>query len=186
MRRRIAAALICLVFAGCLTPLTSRLDRTNERAAAMQEQLVIANARLAEATGTLERSERKLAEAKARKDAGAFDDAVVVSGDAVVAKHSKIFEEPRSNQEAVEFLRELSGSAFLLVTSLTCFVRIPAECSALSKLPRSNFVAWQTVNSTTTSADIRFCAARELSRATAFCASLTPSRAATTSSPRCP
>jgi septum formation protein len=43
----------------------------------------------------------------------------VVSGDAVVAKHGKIFEKPRSNEEAVEFLRELSGSAFLFVTSLT-------------------------------------------------------------------
>ena len=42
---------------------------------------------------------KKLAEAKARKVASAFDDAVVVSGDAVVAKHSKIFEEPRSNRK---------------------------------------------------------------------------------------
>jgi septum formation protein len=33
---------------------------------------------------------KKLAEAKARKVASAFKDAVVVSGDAVVAKHSKI------------------------------------------------------------------------------------------------
>jgi len=62
---------------------------------------------------------KKLAEAKARKVASAFDDAVVVSGDAVVAKHSKIFEKPRGNEEAVQFLRELSGSAFLFVTSLT-------------------------------------------------------------------
>jgi septum formation protein len=62
---------------------------------------------------------KKLAEAKARKVASAFDDAVVLSGDAVVAKHSKIFEKPCSNQEAVEFLRELFGSAFLFVTSLT-------------------------------------------------------------------
>jgi septum formation protein len=68
---------------------------------------------------TLPRSRRKLAEAKARKVASAFDHAVVVSGDAVVAKHRKIFEKPRGNEEAVEFLRELSGSAFLFVTSLT-------------------------------------------------------------------
>jgi septum formation protein len=62
---------------------------------------------------------KKLAEAKARKVATAFGNAVVVSGDAVVAKDSKIFEKPRSNEEAVEFLRELSGSAFQFVTSLT-------------------------------------------------------------------
>ncbi len=62
---------------------------------------------------------KKLAEAKARKVASAFDDAVVVSGDAVVAKDTKIFEKPRSNDEAVEFLRELSDSAFQFVTSLT-------------------------------------------------------------------
>jgi septum formation protein len=43
----------------------------------------------------------------------------VVSGDAVVAKDRKIFEQPRSNEEAVEFLRELSGNAFQFVTSLT-------------------------------------------------------------------
>jgi septum formation protein len=62
---------------------------------------------------------KKLAEAKARKVATAFGNAVVVSGDAVVAKDSKIFEKPRSNEEAVEFLRELSGSAFQFLTSLT-------------------------------------------------------------------
>jgi septum formation protein len=42
-----------------------------------------------------------------------------VSGDVVVAKDSKIFEKPRSNEEAVEFLREPSGSAFQFVPSLT-------------------------------------------------------------------
>jgi predicted house-cleaning NTP pyrophosphatase (Maf/HAM1 superfamily) len=44
---------------------------------------------------------------------------VVVSGDAVVAKEGKILEKPRGMEEAVEFLRELSGSAFQFVTSLT-------------------------------------------------------------------
>jgi septum formation protein len=39
--------------------------------------------------------------------------------DAVVAKDNRIFEKPGSNEEAVEFLRELSGSAFQFVTSLT-------------------------------------------------------------------
>ena len=62
---------------------------------------------------------KKLAEAKAWKVANAVADAVVVSGDAVVAKDEKIFEKPRDNGEAVEFLRELSGSAFRFVTSLT-------------------------------------------------------------------
>ncbi|MBZ5614499.1 MAG: Maf family nucleotide pyrophosphatase [Acidobacteriia bacterium] len=62
---------------------------------------------------------KKLAEAKAWKVAGTLQDAVVVSGDAVVAKEGKILEKPRSNDEASEFLRKLSGSAFQFVTSLT-------------------------------------------------------------------
>jgi septum formation protein len=62
---------------------------------------------------------KKLAEAKAWKVVSNLHDAVVVSGDAVVAKNGKIFEKPRSNEEAAEFLRELSGSAFQFVTSLT-------------------------------------------------------------------
>jgi septum formation protein len=62
---------------------------------------------------------RKLAEAKAWKVASEVQDAVVVSGDAVVAKDGKILEKPRGMGEAVEFLRELSGSAFQFVTSLT-------------------------------------------------------------------
>jgi septum formation protein len=62
---------------------------------------------------------KKLAEAKAWKAASTLRGAVVVSGDAVVAKNGKIFEKPRSIGEAVEFLRELSGSAFQFVTSLT-------------------------------------------------------------------
>ena len=63
---------------------------------------------------------KKLAEAKAWKVAGTIQEsAVVVSGDAVVAKDGKIFEKPRSSDEAAGFLRELSGSAFQFVTSLT-------------------------------------------------------------------
>jgi septum formation protein len=63
---------------------------------------------------------KKLAEAKAWKVAGTFQEgAVVVSGDAVVAKDGKIFEKPRSSEEAAGFLRELSGNAFQFVTSLT-------------------------------------------------------------------
>lgn len=61
---------------------------------------------------------KKLAEAKAWEVADFLHDAVVVSGDAVVAKDGKIFEKPRALEEAMEFLRELSGSAFQFVTSL--------------------------------------------------------------------
>src|SRR5882757_5031126 len=62
---------------------------------------------------------KKLSEAKAWKVASTVQDAVVVSGDAVVAKDGKIFEKPRSIEEATQFLREFSGSAFQFVTSLT-------------------------------------------------------------------
>jgi septum formation protein len=62
---------------------------------------------------------KKLSEAKAWKVVSAVQDAVVISGDAVVAKDGKIFEKPRSIEEATQFLREFSGSAFQFVTSLT-------------------------------------------------------------------
>src|SRR5579864_5054791 len=55
---------------------------------------------------------RKLAEAKARKVASEWPQAVVISGDAVVSKGNRIYEKPRSTDEAAEFLRELSGSEF--------------------------------------------------------------------------
>jgi septum formation protein len=61
---------------------------------------------------------RKLAEAKARKVAEEVGDAVIVAGDAVVAKDSRIFEKPRDTDEAVEFLHELSDSELQFVTSL--------------------------------------------------------------------
>ncbi|MGH7925029.1 MAG: Maf family protein [Candidatus Binatus sp.] len=61
---------------------------------------------------------KKLADAKAWKVANVLRDAVVVAGDAVVAKEGKIFEKPRNLDEAAEFLRELSDSAFQFVTSL--------------------------------------------------------------------
>ncbi len=62
---------------------------------------------------------RKLSEAKARKVANEFPDAVIVSGDAVVSKNDQIYEKPRSTGEAAEFLRELSGSEFQFVTALS-------------------------------------------------------------------
>jgi septum formation protein len=61
---------------------------------------------------------RKLAEAKAEKVASEWQDAVVVSGDAVVAKGRRIYEKPRNTDEAAQFLRELSGSEFQFVTAL--------------------------------------------------------------------
>ncbi|MGO9451989.1 MAG: Maf family protein [Candidatus Binataceae bacterium] len=61
---------------------------------------------------------KKLAEAKAWKVAEDFPDAVVVSGDAVVAKHGRIYEKPVDLNQAAEFLRELSGSELEFVTSL--------------------------------------------------------------------
>jgi septum formation protein len=44
--------------------------------------------------------------------------AVVVAGDAVVEKGGRIFEKPVNHTHAMEFLHELSGSAFKFVTSL--------------------------------------------------------------------
>jgi MAF protein len=60
----------------------------------------------------------KLAEAKAQKIAGEYDHAIIVSGDAVAAKGKKIYEKPRSKDEAAEFLREFSGNQFQFVTSI--------------------------------------------------------------------
>jgi septum formation protein len=61
---------------------------------------------------------QKLAEAKARKIAKECPDAIIVSGDAVAAKGSRIFEKPRDLAEASQFLKELSGSEFQFVTAL--------------------------------------------------------------------
>src|SRR5262249_62203733 len=62
---------------------------------------------------------QKLAEAKAQKMASVFPDAIIVSGDAVVSKADRIYEKPRSLEEAAQFLRELSGSEFQFVTALS-------------------------------------------------------------------
>src|SRR5580692_10245573 len=61
---------------------------------------------------------RKIAEAKARKVASNYSDAVIVAGDAVAAKGSGIFEKPVNHAEAAEFLHELSGSEFQFITAL--------------------------------------------------------------------
>jgi MAF protein len=60
----------------------------------------------------------KLAEAKAWKVAESYHDAIIVAGDAVVAMDGKIYEKPRDLEEALQFLRELSGHALSFVTSL--------------------------------------------------------------------
>lgn len=63
MRRKTILALIPFLLAGCLSPLTQRLDETNARAAALQQQLEVANQKLDDAARTLERSEAKFDEA---------------------------------------------------------------------------------------------------------------------------
>lgn len=61
---------------------------------------------------------RKLAEAKAEKVARECPDSVIVSGHAVAAKNGRIYEKPRTTEEAAQFRRELSGSEFQFVTAL--------------------------------------------------------------------
>ena len=61
---------------------------------------------------------KKLAEAKALKVAESCPDAIIVAGDAVVAMRGKIYEKPRDLEEALQFLRELSGNELSFVTSL--------------------------------------------------------------------
>ena len=46
MCRRFPVLAICLALAGCLTPVTSRLDRANEQLAASNQQLTAARAKL--------------------------------------------------------------------------------------------------------------------------------------------
>jgi septum formation protein len=61
---------------------------------------------------------QKLGTAKARQVAERYPQAIIVAGDAVAAKGKKIFEKPRDEHEAAEFLKELSGSEFQFLTSL--------------------------------------------------------------------
>lgn len=61
---------------------------------------------------------RQLAEAKALAIASEYPNSVIVSGDAVAAQGSKIFEKPCDKNEAAEFLKQLSGSHFQFVTSI--------------------------------------------------------------------
>jgi septum formation protein len=59
-----------------------------------------------------------LSEAKARTVANRCGNAVIVAGDAVASKSGRIYEKPRDQQEAAQFLRELSASEFQFVTAL--------------------------------------------------------------------
>jgi chromosome segregation ATPase len=61
--RKYLFAISPFILAGCLTPLTSRLDEANARAAALNEQLVTATAKLDEIKGIMEQSQAKLDEA---------------------------------------------------------------------------------------------------------------------------
>jgi septum formation protein len=79
---------------------------------------------------------RKLAEAKAQKLASERPDAVIVSGDAVAANDGKILEKPRDRDEAVQFLRALSGSEFQFVTALV--VLYPQAKRMLNTVETSN------------------------------------------------
>jgi len=64
---------------------------------------------------------RMLAEAKANNVANEHPDAVIVSGDAVASKGGRIYEKPRSLDEAAKFLKELSGGEFQFVTGLAVY-----------------------------------------------------------------
>jgi hypothetical protein len=63
MRREYLIFAIPLLLAGCISPFTRRLDEANARAAAINEQLILATAKLEETKVVLERSEAKLDEA---------------------------------------------------------------------------------------------------------------------------
>ena len=71
-----------------------------------------------------------------------LQDAVVFAGDAVVAKGERIFEKPRSHDEAEEFLRELSGSVLQFVTSLVVIRTDTKRMLSTVELPRSSFASW--------------------------------------------
>ena len=61
----------------------------------------------------------KLSEAKARRVAEIVSDAIVVAGDAVVAKAERIYEKPVDPAEAFRFLKEFSGQTVDFVTAVS-------------------------------------------------------------------
>jgi len=63
MRRLFLVGAVPLVLAGCLGPLTSRLDKTNEQLALANQQLAVATAELHEANQKLGKMQDQLDEA---------------------------------------------------------------------------------------------------------------------------
>ena len=61
----------------------------------------------------------KLSEAKARKVAESIHDAIIVAGDAVVAKNGHIYEKPVDAIQGIEFLSSFSGKTIEFVTAIT-------------------------------------------------------------------
>ena len=61
----------------------------------------------------------RLSEAKARKAAETIRDAIIVAGDAVVAKSGRIYEKPVDAAKAARFLREFSGQSIEFVTGIS-------------------------------------------------------------------
>lgn len=62
---------------------------------------------------------RKLSEAKARTVAQSAPDALIIAGDAVVARAGRIYEKPVDASEAVAFLSSFSGKTVEFVTAVT-------------------------------------------------------------------
>ena|SRR5579862_892647 len=65
MGPKLLIALSPFILAGCLTPFTSRLDEANAQAAVLNQQLVIATAKLDEVKAIMQESQNKLDEANA-------------------------------------------------------------------------------------------------------------------------
>jgi septum formation protein len=61
----------------------------------------------------------KLSEAKAHKVAESISDAIIIAGDAVVAKAGHIYEKPIDAAEAIKFLTSFSGETVEFVTAIT-------------------------------------------------------------------
>jgi septum formation protein len=62
---------------------------------------------------------RKLSEAKVHTVADSIVDAIIIAGDAVVARAGRIYEKPAHIAEAVEFLSSFSGHTVEFVTAIT-------------------------------------------------------------------
>jgi MAF protein len=95
---------------------------------------------------------RQLAEAKALAIASEHPNSVIVSGDAVAAQGSNIFEKPRDKNEAKDFLKQLSGSHFQFVTSVAVLNTLKnTGCSRRSRPPTSSSALCSTARFSNTS-----------------------------------